>query len=77
MKLAELHWPSSPQNCYIYVRAVYDTPYPQEDLLFVDEKAYSYNRYKLMSRWAWYVGKLRRRILFRQESHFKSIESLS
>lgn len=56
VKIADYYWPSNIQTCYLFIRPVYDMPFPKNDLLFVEQEMYDYTRYEIMSRCAWYMG---------------------
>lgn len=56
LNIAEHYWPNNIQTCYLFARHIYDLPYPQNDLLFVEKEMYIYKRYEIMSRCAWYMG---------------------
>lgn len=41
---------------YCFISYAYNTPYPKNDLLFVDKEAYQYTRHEIISRCALYMG---------------------
>ncbi len=56
VQIADYYWPDNIQTCYLFASAAYKKPYPTNDLLFINQDAYRYTRYEIMSRCAWYVG---------------------
>lgn len=56
VKMAEQYWPSNAQACYLFIKHAYAIPYPKQDLLFIEKDMYTYDRYEIMSRCAWYMG---------------------
>lgn len=56
VKIADHYWPDNIPTCYLFIRHAYDIPYPQQDILFIEEEMYHYTRYEIMSRCAWYMG---------------------
>lgn len=56
VKIANHYWPSNAQTCYLFIKHAYDLPYPSQDCLFIEKDMYSYDRYEIMSRCAWYMG---------------------
>ena len=57
VKIASHYWPDNIQACYLFIKQAYDTPYPKNDLLFIEKDMYLFERYEIMSRCAWYMGK--------------------
>lgn len=55
IKIAMYYWPNNIQTCYLFVKHAYDIPYPKNDILFIEKKMYTYDRYEIMSRCAWYA----------------------
>lgn len=41
---------------YLFSAPTLHVPYPESDLLFVDQYIYNYTRYEMLGRCAWYVG---------------------
>lgn len=56
IKLADHYWPSNMQSTYLFIQYAYKIPYPSQDVLFIENKDYTYNRYEIMSRCAWHMG---------------------
>ena len=42
--------------CYLFARRAVELPYPENDILFVENYLYDYLRYDILGRCAWYVG---------------------
>ena len=57
VKIASHYWPDNIQACYLFIKQAYDTAYPKHDLLFIEKQMYLFDRYEIMSRCAWYMGK--------------------
>lgn len=56
VQIADYYWPDNIPTCYLFASAAYNKPYPANDILFVNQEAYHYTRYEIMSRCAWYMG---------------------
>lgn len=56
VKIAAYYWPSNVHACYLFIKHAYDKPYPKNDLLFVENNMYNFDRFEIMSRCAWYAG---------------------
>lgn len=42
--------------CYLFAKKACDTPYPANDILFIDKYLYDYERYDLLAQCSWYIG---------------------
>ncbi len=56
LRIADYYWPDNAQTCYLFAHYAYSIPFPESDLLFVERYDYTYRRYEMMSRCAWYMG---------------------
>ncbi len=56
IKLADYYWPENIPMCYLFAQRAYHMPYPHNDILFIEKEMYTYTRYEIMSRAAWYLG---------------------
>lgn len=54
VKIAMHYWPENIHTCYLFIKYAYDTPYPSNDMLFIEKEMYFFDRYEIMSRCAWY-----------------------
>lgn len=43
-------------SCYLFAKKAVDTPYPTDDILFVEKDLYDFSRYDTLGIAAWYVG---------------------
>lgn len=43
--------------CYLFAQQAAKIPYPKDDVLFIEKEIYEYQRYDILGRCAWYVGK--------------------
>lgn len=43
-------------TAFLFARKAAEMPYPENDILFVEKYLYSYYRYEVLARCAWYVG---------------------
>ena len=63
VKLADYYWPNNVALCYLYAKHACDTPFPIQDLLFIEKEMYAYTRYEILSRCAWYMGDYQKGLL--------------
>ena len=57
IRLAEYYWKKGDKNlCFLFASQAVNLPYPQSDILFVEQNVYNFARYDLLGRSAWYVG---------------------
>ena len=57
VRIADHYWPDNIPLCYLYANYACQTPYPSEDILFVDTFMYDYVCFEILSRCAWYLQK--------------------
>ena len=57
IKIAAHYWQNG-QHALSYLFALHagQLPYPEKDILFIEKNVYSYERYEILSKAAWYVG---------------------
>lgn len=57
VRIADHYWPDNIPLCYLYANHACQTPYPSEEILFVDTFMYDYACFEILSRCAWYFQK--------------------
>ena len=54
--IAEHYWPDNIPLCFLFAKRALDLPYPENEILFVNNDIYNYCRYEVISKSAWTVG---------------------
>jgi hypothetical protein len=56
IQIAEHYWPDNIPLCFLFAKRALDLPYPENEVLFVNNVIYNYCRYEIISKSAWSVG---------------------